>query len=658
MLAAAVICFLASFTAFSLIARSAEAAVGVRIWWKVAASFAVGSGIWATHFIAMLAYSTDIPHRFNAPLTLASILVAILLAGLGIELFVRPGRHMQRIGGATIGLGIGAMHYIGMAAWKIQGTIAYDTDYVMASLLFGIVGGGLATWIASTRTGINSRLTAATMLTLAICAMHFTGITAMSFTYDPTMPVPPALVSPDVLAVAVSTVILLILSLCLGGAILDDQLASRAARQAAREMANLKAEIEQRKAAQVELQHHRDNLERDVALRTAALAASEARLADAIETLPEAFVLFDAADRLVVCNAAYRALSETTTLYAKPGVTYEELIDFAVKLGDHDLEGQDTVLWMKARIAQRRAVGSEPVRSEQTRPDGRSFEIHERRMADGGLVTIQTDVTETRRRISLVAERDKLAALGQLAGGVAHEINNLLQPALTLPELVRDSVPADDLDAQEFLDVIVDSVKKARDIVRKILLFARKEEASLQTADLVAEVVATLKFIRDLLPPGIELRPRFGADEQMAVFNKTELTQVLSNLIINAAHATGDKGTIDIELGQALLSADQIRTLGLRRDVPYATVSITDKGSGMNKATQMRIFEPFFTTKPLGVGTGLGLSVVLGILRSWNGAIAVDSMLGYGTTFTLYIPLREMPAAESTTIPEVAQLAR
>jgi signal transduction histidine kinase len=116
------------------------------------------------------------------------------------------------------------------------------------------------------------------------------------------------------------------------------------------------------------------------------------------------------------------------------------------------------------------------------------------------------------------------------------------------------------------------------------------------------------------------------------------LTQILTNLVVNANHASGGVGAIEITTGETLLSPEQAENLALTPENEYLTISVTDHGSGMDAATQARIFEPFFTTKPVGLGTGLGLSVVLGILRSWHGAIVVDSKIGVGTTFKIYIP--------------------
>ncbi len=403
--------------------------------------------------------------------------------------------------------------------------------------------------------------------------------------------------------------------------------------------AELTEEIHQREAVQQALKCHRDNLECQVAERTADLVASKAYLVDAIETLPEAFVLFDPDDRLLVCNTAYRSLFRALDLELTPGLGYEEIVRLAFERKLFEIKSDDPERCLLDRFSSHRAVGSETVRSDFRLSDGRWIEMLDRRTRDGGFVSLLIDVTEARRRDEMMAQRSKQAALGQLAGGVAHEINNLLQPALTFPELVRDRLPPEDIESREDLDMVLDSVRKAREVVRNILLFSRKQEPTLEIVDLAAETQKALKFVRDLLPPGISLHHVIVDPGVTAAINRTQLTQVLTNLVINAAHASSDHGMIAVTLGRAQPSAEQAEHLGIDAGSTYATLAVADNGTGMDAATMAHIFEPFFTTKPQGEGTGLGLSVVFGILKSWKGAIAVDSTLGSGTVFTLYIPM-------------------
>jgi diguanylate cyclase (GGDEF)-like protein/PAS domain S-box-containing protein len=231
---AGVICFLCAYTAFSVIGRAVEAGGRARNWWIAAGAVATGSGIWATHFIAMLAYETGLPMSFQVIGTALSIIVAILISGIGFAVAMMRRRGSPALGGAVIGAGIGAMHYVGMSAMQIPGHIDFNPGFVVASLLIGVGLGGVASIVAFTKFDTRHRLAAALVLTLAICADHFTGMTATSITPDPTVAVPQAAIDPSTLAIAVTAVTMIILFLSLASAILDEHLTSRSAREAAR----------------------------------------------------------------------------------------------------------------------------------------------------------------------------------------------------------------------------------------------------------------------------------------------------------------------------------------------------------------------------------------------------------------------------------------
>ena len=380
------------------------------------------------------------------------------------------------------------------------------------------------------------------------------------------------------------------------------------------------------------------------AVRRAELAEREAtrariRLVDAIEAIPEGFILHDAEDRLVLCNKRFGEIYSLTEDLMVPGVSFEEVLRSSAKRGTVVPDGQSLDDWVAERMARHRSAGSPHL--EQQLANGRWLKVVERRTSDGGVVGIRVDVTEARARDAVEREREKLAALGHLAGGVAHEINNLLQPALVLPGLVRDRLQPGDEESRADLECVLDGVRKVREIVRNILLFARREEPVLAKLDLIDELCAALSFVRGLMPPSVTVREK-GLDPyrgcRVAV-NKTQLIQVLTNLLVNAAQATRGTGTVTVSAERIEPSAAAADRMSIAFGRPYLSVAVADTGSGMDEATQARIFEPFFTTKPVGQGTGLGLSVVHGIMRSWNGAITVDSALGVGSTFTLYLPI-------------------
>jgi diguanylate cyclase (GGDEF)-like protein/PAS domain S-box-containing protein len=230
---AGVICFLCAYTSYSVVGRAVEAGKRARIWWIAAGAVATGSGIWATHFVAMLGYDAGMPMSFDLLGTALSLLVAIVISGIGFAISMMRRIGLPALGGAVIGAGIGAMHYIGMAALRLPAHMEYNRNFIVASLLLGIVLGGMASIIGLAKFDTRHRVTAALILTLAICALHFTGMSAMTLTADPTMAMGKT-IEPAILAVAVTAVTMLILSFSLAGAILDEHLTSRSAQEAAR----------------------------------------------------------------------------------------------------------------------------------------------------------------------------------------------------------------------------------------------------------------------------------------------------------------------------------------------------------------------------------------------------------------------------------------
>jgi signal transduction histidine kinase len=232
----------------------------------------------------------------------------------------------------------------------------------------------------------------------------------------------------------------------------------------------------------------------------------------------------------------------------------------------------------------------------------------------------------------------KMEAIGTMAGGVAHELNNLLQPILMLGELLVDQFPEDDQAAREDMALIIDHAERARHIVGSIVTFARKESADVGALDVAKEMRAVDAILRNLVPASVKIEKQISPDACLVMANRTELMQVVTNLVINASHAMNESGSVQIALGHKALDDSEAAQLHVAPG-DYADLSVTDSGSGIEPGLLDRIFEPFFTTKPAGQGTGLGLSVAYGIVRAWKGAMCVQSEVGRGTTFSVLVPL-------------------
>jgi len=233
-------------------------------------------------------------------------------------------------------------------------------------------------------------------------------------------------------------------------------------------------------------------------------------------------------------------------------------------------------------------------------------------------------------------QQQKLRELGTLAGGIAHEFNNVLVPILLYTESAIDELPEDSL-IREDLQAAYQAAQRARSVVRQILLFARHmDDGEREQIDLRTAVGDTVGLVRALMPAQLEVIEDYGKDPLPVVGNSALLGQVAMNLCTNARQAMREHG------GKLL-----IRTwVGPGPNgIIKANLSVTDEGHGMTAEVASRIFEPFFTTRPVGEGTGLGLPVVHGIIESLRGTITVDSTPGVGSTFTVRFPLAEDPAA-------------
>lgn len=254
------------------------------------------------------------------------------------------------------------------------------------------------------------------------------------------------------------------------------------------------------------------------------------------------------------------------------------------------------------------------------------------------------DVTERvaadaeHRRLELqLHQAQRLQSLGTLASGIAHDFNNIVTAISGHAELALNDV-SDRVAVSEGLEEICRSADRAADLVHRILLFSRGEEPQLRTmnaASLISEVVTLL---RATLPPAIEVRTNFADDTWGLVGDSTQLHQVMVNLITNAAQAIGsDGGAIDISSANLFVSAADAIDPALPPG-RYVRIDIADNGCGMDDMTLARAFEPFFTTKGRRQGTGLGLSVVHGIMKNHGGVVTVASTPGRGTVFHLFFP--------------------
>ena len=246
---------------------------------------------------------------------------------------------------------------------------------------------------------------------------------------------------------------------------------------------------------------------------------------------------------------------------------------------------------------------------------------------------------ESREREQIEAQlrqAQKMEALGTLSGGIAHDFNNILAAIIGFTELIRDRLPKEGQETRHIKRVL-EAGFRGRDLVRQMLAFSRKSEQEKKPLQLNDVVQEAIKLLRASIPSTVSVRVKTDNGSDLVLADPTQMQQVLMNLCVNAAHAMQEKGGIlDVELSAVSISGDE-NTDGMKPG-PYVKLIVRDTGTGISPDIIDKIFDPFFTTKKLGEGTGLGLSVVHGIVKQHDGYIAVISEHGKGSTFTVYLP--------------------
>jgi PAS domain S-box-containing protein len=370
----------------------------------------------------------------------------------------------------------------------------------------------------------------------------------------------------------------------------------------------------------------------------AAARLTQSQLHDAVAYVSQAFVLYDAAGRAVAYNQAFADLHNNPggTSPVCQGAPFREIAQWQVATGFFANGPEDASIDLETLLDHYKAEGEHSYRVR----DGRWMMVVYRRLPGEGKVGLWTDITALKRaeaeRRMLEAQlhhSQRLEALGTLAGGAAHEINNALVPVIALTKLVVGHLPEDSRDRRNLATVLL-GAERSRELVKQILAFSHKEteERRLQSVDVAVILRDALKLMRATVPTSISFQEQIAPSPAIAG-DANKLHQVIVNLVTNAAHAIGtDHGTI---------------TVGLRFEAESGAVRfwVADSGCGMDEATRARIFEPFFTTKEVGKGTGLGLSVVHGIIKGHGGRIEVESAPGRGTRFDIVLPAQTAEAA-------------
>ena len=387
-----------------------------------------------------------------------------------------------------------------------------------------------------------------------------------------------------------------------------------------------------------EIQEYAARLEREVEHRKQA----EDRFRLFVETAPTGILICDAQGSITEANAQVQRMF---------GYTRDELIGRPVEmLVPEQHRG--------AHVGHRTNYVNHP----QARPMGVGMELHGRRkdgtsfpleISLGPLVTSEgawisstvVDISERKKLEQQLQVSQRLESVGQMAAGIAHDFNNILTAITGNAKLALNDLPVDHPVHQNLAEIEKASLR-ATLLVRQILTFGRQDAPKRQVIKLAPVVEEALKLLRAGLRAGIEIRTNFDHGLPDVLADSTQIHQIILNLGTNAADAMGklQAGELEVRSEPVIVDAGLARTTPDLHEGTYVRLSVRDNGGGMDKATTARIFEPFYTTKPQGEGTGLGLSVVHGIMKTHGGAITVYSEPGKGTVFHLYFPATQEAA--------------
>src|SRR5712691_7051461 len=578
---AGLVCFLASVVAVSLFHRACATRGRARATWIVAAGAAAGCGIWATHFIAMLAYDPGVSIAYNIGLTALSLAAAatVTAVGLGVAVY-DPARWGAPIGGAIVGGGIACMHYIGMWAVELPGRVTWSLDLVLVSIVVGIVFGTAALAVAVRRDNLSGIFLAALLLTLAIVSHHFTAMGAVEIVPDPTRVIATSSLSPSALALAIAATAVAVLGMSLMGAIAD------------RSIALVNEELDQLNR----------NLEQLVEERTAELRAVRVLLEATLENINQGVMMVDADRRVPVYNRRAIELLELPSELMVSRPSFDDVLEFLSRRGE--FRGIEEQFHAEHIVDAYQSF-------QRRRPNGVVLEILSVPLSSGGAVRTFTDVTE-------LLKKERLSTLGQLTATVAHELRNPLSAIRNTLPVMREMTAGKGVELDRPMSRVERSIARCDQLVSGLLDYTRPCVLSRNPTHLALWLGEVLD--EQTLPAGVVIEREFSAPDCVVNLDPDRFRRVIINLIDNAAQAIAQEQT-----------SGAARKITIATTVSdHAEIIVKDTGPGIAPDVLPRIFEPLFSTK--NFGTGLGLPIVRQLVEQHGGRIAIESELGRGTT--------------------------
>ena len=581
-----IVAVFASYTALELAERLRASRGYARWFWQTAAAIVLGGGVWSMHFIAILAFQIPLSHAYDPFLTILSGMVAIGAVACGLQVVQNKATWPRIVvAGVLVGFGVATMHYAGMAALRLPGQVYYEPGLFALSVLIAVAAATLALWLAYYLRFAWQRGAAALVMALAVCGMHYTGMAATVIVAGPAnLSRLDGAVHADILAGAVVAGVVLLVFLGLLCAFVD----------------------------RIREQHR-----------------AQQRLREAIDVMPAALGFYDAEDRLVTWNATYAGLFEDPSVL-RQGLRFADLL--RGPLGEEELAQV-----LESRL-QLRTI-------ERQLPDGRWMHIDSRRTAEGGAITVGTDISalkaqaealETARDAAEAASRAKSVFLNTMG----HELRTPLNGVLGMVQaLAGDALNETQ---RQHVEVIRQSSESLLGIIGDLLDLTQIEVGALKPEDVDFELDELLRGVVGAHRLAAEAKGLAFSCEIAASANgryrgdSARIRRIVFNLLDNAVKFTdrGEVRLIVIALG------DPVR------------FEISDTGPGICEEDVGRLFEPFFQvdaglTRRYG-GSGVGLAVSRQLAQLLGGRVEARSRLGEGSVFTVELPLARLVGALNT----------
>jgi two-component system cell cycle sensor histidine kinase/response regulator CckA len=359
-----------------------------------------------------------------------------------------------------------------------------------------------------------------------------------------------------------------------------------------------------------------------------------------INSLPGIFYLFDESGRLLRWNNNVQEMT---------GYTFEELMNMnALQLFR---EARDL---FTSKMQEVFDTGSFSMEARIYAKNGESIPFlltGVRMIVDSMryLVGVGIDISERKQLEDQLLQSQKMESIGTLAGGISHDFNNILTAIIGYGSLLQMKMREDD-PFRHYVDQILASANRAASLTKGLLAYSRKQVLNIQPVNINNLVRKVERLLERLIGEDVEIRSILIDKDITVLADAGQIEHVLMNLMTNARDAMPTGGYVYIETRLVDLDEEAVRAHDLRRPGAYALIEVTDSGMGMDQKIKGHIFEPFFTTKEVGLGTGLGLAVVYGIIKQHNGFVEVDSEVGRGTTFKIYLPAAQTNAEEAKTV--------